>query len=178
MNTKGQDIGCAYRIARAGGPAMGAPIHPAVSAPPPAYGTRLRAVGLINDDGADRLVIKLLDNLAGARLADRLCLRASGALHSVVERLAHIAQRARKCLGHLVCHLVAEIAHLALRFVQQTILAPLQTLPPARMLLVLGLLRAQMGQLLIAVLDRGFRLASTDEDDLLPIGGRNQGIHP
>jgi hypothetical protein len=27
-------------------------------------------------------------------------------------------------------------------------------------------------------LDRGFRLASTDEDDLLPIGGRNQGIHP
>ncbi len=35
-----------------------------------------------------------------------------------------------------------------------------------------------LGELFVAVLDRGLGGASTDEDNLHPVGGGDQGVHP
>ena len=46
MLTEAQDIHRAYRVTRAGGPTVGTAVDPAVLAPLPAYGTRLRGMTL------------------------------------------------------------------------------------------------------------------------------------
>jgi hypothetical protein len=47
MLTETQDIQRAYCVTRACGPTVRAPVYPAVLAPLPAYGTRLRGIALI-----------------------------------------------------------------------------------------------------------------------------------
>ena len=125
-----------------------------------------------------RLVIELMDDLAGTRLAHLFAPVCAGALRGVVERLTDIAQRTGERLGHLARRLVAQIADVPLGFVQQPILAPLQSLVPARIFASwpLGLV-ADRAKLLVAVLDRSLGGASADEDDLLPIGGGDEGVH-
>lgn len=66
MLTETQDIQRAYCVTRACGPTVRATVYPAVLAPLPAYGTRLRGIALIDGDHASGLVIKLLNDLAGA----------------------------------------------------------------------------------------------------------------
>lgn len=56
--TEREDIDCAYRITRAGGPTLRATVYPAVLAPLPAYGARLRGIVFWHRDGTSRLVVK------------------------------------------------------------------------------------------------------------------------
>ena len=85
MLTERQDIDRAHRIAWASGLALWATVYPAVLAPLPAYGTRLRAVCLIYCDRASGLVIKLLNKLTGTGLAEGLrlvrCARCAASLN-------------------------------------------------------------------------------------------------
>src|SRR5579872_3574867 len=152
MLTKAQDIDRAHRIARASGAAMGAAVYPAVLTPLPAYGTRLRGIGFIDDQGASRLVIELLDELAGTRSAHLLGLHPSAPLSRIIERLAYIARGARECRGNRVRGLVGGIAYLALGFIKQVMLAALQALPAARALRLRGLRLLDDCQRLIAPL--------------------------
>jgi hypothetical protein len=154
MDTKRQDIGRAYCVAGAGGTTVRAPVDPAVSAPPPAYGTRLRAIGFVNHNRACGFVVELIDELAGTGLADGLRLYLAGTLGGLIERLAHIAQRTGEGLSHLARGFVAEVtdASLApLAPIEQPILATLQALVAARAFLLARLQVLDSGKLLIAV---------------------------
>lgn len=66
MLTERQNIDRTYDIAGAGGSTVRTVIYPAVFAPLPAYGTRLRGIGFADGDGASCLVIQLLDECTGA----------------------------------------------------------------------------------------------------------------
>jgi hypothetical protein len=177
MDTERKDIGCAYRVARAGGAAMRASVYPAVSAPPPAYGTRLRAVSLVNGNRASGLVIQLLDDLAGTRLADSLRLGAPGTLGGVVKGLAHIAPCTGERLGDLPRRLVAQITDAPLGPVEHPVLAALQPLVAPRAFRHPALALSDAGELLVAVLDRRLGGTPADEHDFLPVSGGDQGIH-
>ena len=118
----------------ASGPARGATVDPAVLAPLPAYGTRLRGIGFAEGDRPSRLVVELLDEFAGTGGTHLLRLYPSRALGGGIERLAHIAGRARERLRHLACRFVAEIADASLRLAEHLVLAALQPRVAARML--------------------------------------------
>ena len=94
MLTEAQDSDRADRVARAGDPARRAAVDPALLAPLPAYGTRLRGIGFVDDNRASRLVIELLDDRAGTGGAHLLGLHPSGTPRGSIERLAHLAGRA------------------------------------------------------------------------------------
>jgi hypothetical protein len=177
MDAKGQDIERAYRIARATRPAPSAAVDPAMSAPLPAYGTRLRGIRFVDGDRAHRLVGELIDNLAGTGGAHLLSLHAPTALRGVIERLAHRARRMRERLRYLPRRLVAQIADTSLRLIQHPVFATSQPFVAAR---AFGLARLRVldsGKLLVALLDGRLGGASTDEDGLLAVGGGDQGIH-
>ena len=115
----------ADRVARASGPAVGAAVDPAVRAPLPAYGTRLRGIGFAAGDRPSRRVVELLDDLrVQAVLTCWACPRRT--LGGVIEWLAPIARRARERHRHGVRGLLADIAPLALRLVKYPICAALQ----------------------------------------------------
>src|SRR5262249_24643268 len=152
-----------------------ATIDPAVSAPLRACGICLRGVAFVDGNRANRLVIKLLDNLAGTPVADGLCLRAPRALGGVVERLTDIAERTREGVGHLPGRLVAEITHLPLCLAQHAVRAALQPFVAAGTRYLARLGQLQPGELLVAVLDRRLRHASANANDPLPIGRGKQG---
>jgi hypothetical protein len=177
MYTKGQDIQRANRIARASGPARWAAVDPSVLAPLPAYGTRLRGIGFAEGDCPSRFVVEQLDDLARAGGTYLLRLLASDTLCCVVERLTHIAGGVGEGLGHLARGLVAQVADPPMRFVEHRMLAALQPLIAPRMLSACRLALADAGKLFVTVLHRRLGRASTDENDLLPIGGSNQRVH-
>ena len=60
MSAERQDIDRAHRVTRASGPARWAAVDPAVLAPLPAYGTRLRGIGFAEGDRPSRLVVELI----------------------------------------------------------------------------------------------------------------------
>jgi hypothetical protein len=178
MLTEAQDIHRADGVARAGGPALGAAIYTAVLAPLPAYGTRLRGKGFAEGDGPNRFVGELADDLAGTGATHLLGLHAPDELGGVVKWLAHVAGGVRKGLGYLACGLVAQVADAPLGLVEHTALAPLQPLVAAQTVGLACLRLLDSGELLIAVLHRGLGGASTDENDLRAVGGRDEGVHP
>src|SRR5258708_19007204 len=67
MVTETQDIHRTNGVTRASGSTVRTVVYPAVLAPLPAYGTRLRGIGFIDGNRASRLVVELLDELALAR---------------------------------------------------------------------------------------------------------------
>ena len=91
MLTERQDIDSAYRIAGTSGPTGPAAIDPAMFAPLPAYGTRLRGKRLIESDGPNRLIVQLANNPARTGRADLLRLDAPDTLRRLIERLTDIA---------------------------------------------------------------------------------------
>jgi len=177
MVTERQDIDRAHSITWASGPAVGALVYPAVLASLPAYRAGLRGIGFAEGDGLSRLVIKLLDELACTCGTHLLRLLAPDALSRIVERLANVTCRAWEGLDNLPRGFVAQVTDAPLGLIEHAVLAPLQPLVAARMLRAgrLGLLQA--GQLFIAVLDGGLGRAPTDENDVLPVGRSDQGIH-
>jgi len=177
MLTETQDIDCAHRVTWAGGPTVRAEVYPAVLIPLPAYGTRLRGIGFAEGDRPSRLVIELLNHLAGAGRAHLLGLHPSGALRGVIERLPHIARRTRKRTRNRVRRLVRGIAYLALGPVEHLILAPLQPLPAARAFALLGLCLLDACQRLVAPLDDRFYPTPAYQKNRGAIGGGNEGIH-
>jgi len=177
MDAKGQDIDGAYRVPWASGFTTRAAINPAVSAPLPAYGTRLRGIGFVDSDGSSRLVIKLLDNLSRASGAYLLRLHSTNALGGVVERLTDVAGRARKCLSYLPCRLMAQIADTSLRLIQHPVFAALQPLVAPRTLYLACLGLLETSKLLITVLNCRLGRASADEENLAPIGGGYERVH-
>jgi hypothetical protein len=179
MLTKRQNVHRTYRVAWGSGSAVRAVIDPAVPAPLPTYGTRLRGKGFAEGHHPSRLVIQLLDELARAGRADLLRLHASAPLCGLVERLTHLARHTRERAGNRVCGpvcgpvcgLVCQIADAPRRLAQQARLAPLQPPVAARALGALRLACAQAGELLVAVLDGGFGSTAADQDHLLAVSG-------
>ncbi len=112
MVTAGQDLHCAHRITGAGGAPVRTAGDPAVVAPLPADGTRLRGIGFVDGSRASRLVRQLLDELARAGRAGRagraelLGVHPCGALGRLIARLADVAggtgERRSDGLGGLV----------------------------------------------------------------------------
>ncbi len=182
MHTKGEDMHCATTGARGRGPPLGATVDPAVLAPPPADGTRLRAVGFVSRDRASGLVVELANDRARARRADLLSLHPPLTLGGLIERLTDRAQGTRERANHRHRCRVAQVPHLALGLVEHPIRAPLHAFPAASAVSERGLLRAQASQLLVAVLDGGLGLglglAPADAHHLLAIRGCNAGIDP
>ncbi len=178
MYTKGKDIDGTNGVARTSGPTLSALVYPTVLAPPPAYGTRLRAVRFIKDDGTHRLVSKLVDELACAGSAHLLGLHSPGALGGVVERFPDIACGTWECLSYLTRCLVAQIADAPPGSIQQLVFAALQSLVAARSLFLARLQLLDARELLVAVLDGRLGRAPTYEDDFLSISGGDEGIHP
>ncbi len=134
---------------------MRATIDPALLAPLPAYGTRLRGIGFAEGNGSSCLVVQLGDELVRASSAHLLSLHPPDALGRRIERLPNVARRTGECLYNRVRGLVAQIADAPLRLVEQAILAALQSRVPARMLDAPRLTRTQAGEPLVTVLDRG-----------------------
>lgn len=128
MYSKRQNIDRADRVTWASDPARWTAINPAVFAPLPAYGTRLRGICFTNNDGASSLVVEVLDNAACADLTYLLRLPASNALSRVIERLTHKARRAWECLSDLMRCLVAQITHASLRFTEHLVFSALKAL--------------------------------------------------
>jgi hypothetical protein len=176
MSTERQDIHRTDGITRASGSALGTPVDPAVHAPLPAYRACLRGIGFAESDRASRLVIQQLDDLACADATHLLSLLAPDALGRVVERLADVAQRAGEGFSHLACSLVAQVTNASLGLIEHAILAPLQSLVAPRAFDLACLRLLDFGKLLVAVLDGCLGSVSADEDDLLPVGGGNQGV--
>ena len=81
MLTERQDIDRTHGVPRGRCATLLATVYPAVSAPLPAYGTRLRGKGFAEGDHPSRLVVQLLDELARAGRADLLRLHAPDALN-------------------------------------------------------------------------------------------------
>src|SRR5262245_6572717 len=147
--SEAQDIERAYRITGGRCAAIRAKVDPPVFAPLPAYGTRLRGIRFAEGDSPSRLVIKLLNELAGTRRAYLLSLDTPDALRGVIERLADIARRAGKGGRHLVRGLMAQIADAPLRLVEYLVRTAVQALVAPR---TYGLTRLRLldpGKLLI-----------------------------
>ncbi len=123
--TQAQDIERANRIARPTSAARWTAKGPAVSAPLPTYGTRLRGIRFIESHSSSRLVIQLLDELAGTSGAHLLGLYSPDALSSVVKRLPYIARRIWEGSCHLARGFVAQIANTSLRLIQHSVFASL-----------------------------------------------------
>ncbi len=85
MRTERKNIHRTHHVAGTGGPTMRAAVYPAVLAPLPAYGARLRGIGFAEGNGPSRLVIKLLDEFTGTGTTDLLGLPAPDALGRIVE---------------------------------------------------------------------------------------------
>jgi hypothetical protein len=132
MLTETQDIQRADCVTRAYGPTVRATVYPAVLAPLPAYGTHLRGIALIDGDRASGLVIKLLNDLAGAGGAHLLSLDASTLMGRSIEWLTDVADSVRERRSDRVRGLVGSVSYLAFRFIQHPMLAPLQALPARR----------------------------------------------
>src|SRR5262249_426867 len=163
---------------RAGGAVARAALDPSECAPLPAYGTRLRAIGFVDDYCARRLVIELLDELARARGAHLLSLHASSALGRVITWLAYIARGTGERLRERLRSLVGGVSHLALRFAKQLIRAALQALPAPRASGLAGLRVVDIYQGLVAPPSDGLYPAPAHQEDLHAVRGGNQGIHP
>src|SRR5262249_53356449 len=129
MVPEAQDIHRAHRVTRDSGSALRTAVDPAVFAPLPAYGTRLRGIGFTDGNRASRLIIELPNDLARASRTHLLGLHASVALRGVVERLAHIARGTGERRSYRMRGLVGGMAHLALRLVEHLVFAALQPLP-------------------------------------------------
>ncbi len=177
MLTEREDVGCAHSIPRGRCAAVRATIYPTMLAPLPAYGTRLRAVCLVNRNRACGFVVELIDELAGTCLANSLRLCAPCSLRGVIEWFTHITQCMREGVGHLPSRLVAQITEAPLGLVEQLVLATLQSHVSARAFGLgrLGLLDA--GKLLVAILNRSLGGTPADKNYLAPIGGSNEGVH-
>jgi hypothetical protein len=94
----------------------------------------------------------------------------------VVERLADIGFGVRERISNLASCLVAKIANLVLGMLQDAVLGSLKPLVPPRSLHLLGLLRDDLGKLLVSELDRRLDLPAADRDCLLAIGSRHHGV--
>jgi hypothetical protein len=175
MNTNGQDIDRTHDVTWSYRSALGAVVYPAVFAPLPAYGTRLRAICLVYGDRPSSLIIKLLDDLTRAGSADLLCLHAPDTLRGLVEGLTYIAGGTWKRLRNGVRGLMGGISYLVLRFAEYPILAALQPFPASRTLAGLCLLDA--GQRLVTPLNDRFQAASTHQEHFGAIGRGNERIH-
>src|SRR5260221_12405442 len=178
MVTEAQDIRRAHRITGARGAAVRTAVYPAVLAPRPAYGTRLRGIGFADDNGTSRLVLQLLDELTGAGRAHLLGLHPSDALGRLIERLADEARGTRERLSYCMGGLVRGIPHLALGLVENVILAALQPFPAPRILGLarLRLLEARQG--LVAPLDDRFDAAPAHQEHPHAIRGGKQRVYP
>src|SRR5258706_4748819 len=177
MVTETQDIHRTDGVTRASGSTVRTVVYPAVLAPLPAYGTRLRGIGFINDNRASRLVVELLDELACASSAHLLGLYPSGALRRIVEWLTHVARGTRKRLSNRVGGLMRGVPYLTLRLVEHLILAALQPLPAQRAIGLCGLGLLEAGQCLVTPLDDGLDAAPTHEKHLGAIGCSNERVH-
>jgi hypothetical protein len=177
VNTKREDLDRAHRVTRAGDPARRAAVDPAVLAPLPAYGTRLRGIRFRDGNSASRLIVELVDDLAGTGRTHLLGSYPPGTLCGLIERFADIAGGVGKRRSHLSRRLVAQVADAPRRLAEHSVLAALQPLVAARPLLVAreGWLKTR--ELLVAVLDGRLGGASADENDSLTICGDNQRAH-
>jgi hypothetical protein len=143
-----------------------------------AYRTGLRRIEFVHLNTGGKLVVEQGDNLAVAGRRDRLRLLASHFLRCVVEWLSDIRFRVGEGIGDLARGFVAQIADLVPGGSQYPILTPLQLLIATRALRLVGLLRRDFSQLLIAKLHSGLDLTTTDQDGLLTIGSGYDGIDP
>ena len=144
--------------------------------PLPAYGTRLRGVRLLRLDGPTGFVIQEANELGITRATDLLCLTTAQTLRRTVKRLAHIAGGARKRLGHLAGGFVHEIPQAAIRFRQHRGFPALQLLPAPRAFRLATLCLLDRRQTLVAALNNRLGGSATDQERLLAIGGRDEGI--
>jgi hypothetical protein len=122
-------------------------------------------------------MVELTGDLASADRTHLLRLLRCDALSGVIERLADVAWSAREGLRDLSRCLVADIPNTPLASVQQCMLAPLQPLARTRPLFLAreGVLETR--KLLESTVGGRLGGPSAYEDDLLPISGRDQGIH-
>jgi len=177
MYTQREDIHCSYRVARTSGSARWTTIDPALFAPLPADGTRLRGRGFIERDRPSHLIVELVDEFARAGHTHLLRLHPARTLRGVVVWLSDVTGGARKRLSQLPGRLVAEIAYAPLRLSQHRILTALQRFMATRAFDLGSLRLLESGKLLVAILYGGLCGPSADEYDALSIRGGEQRIH-
>src|SRR5271166_267448 len=176
LDSDGADIRATHDIARCLVSALWASINSVMLRPLSAYGARLRRVCFLDLDTGRELVVQQVDNLAIASRRNGLSVLPSHLLACVVERLADIGFGVREGVSNLASRLVAKISNLVLGMHQDAVFGPLKPLVPSRSLHLLGLLRYDLGKLLVSELDRRLDLPATDRDCLLAIGSRHHGV--
>jgi hypothetical protein len=163
MTTHLQDIHAANHITRRG---------------LPAYPTCLRGIRFVNLHGATGFVIQLANQPSITGTAHLLGLASSDLLCRVIKRLPDVTGGARERLSHFARGFVHHIAHTAMRLRQHVCFAPLQTLPLPGALRLRALGLATRCQAFVAVLHGGFCRSATDQEGVLSVCGRQQGIDP
>ncbi len=176
LDPDGADIQATHDIASCLVSALWASINSALLRPLSAYGARLRRVCFLDLDTGRELVVQQVDNLAIASRRNGLSLLPSHLPAGIVERLADIGFGVRERISNLASCLVAKIANLVLGMLPNAVLGPLKPLVPPRSLHLLGLLRDDLGKLLVSELDRRLDLPAADRDCLLAIGSRHHGV--
>src|SRR5271166_4634155 len=164
LDSDGADIRATHDIARCLVSALWASINSVMLRPLSAYGARLRRVCFLDLDTGRELVVQQVDNLAIASRRNGLSVLPSHLLACVVERLADIGFGVREGVSNLASRLVAKISNLVLGMHQDAVFGPLKPLVPSRSLHLLGLLRYDLGKLLVSELDRRLDLAVVESD--------------
>ncbi len=175
VNADLQDVRGSHNVTR-GDYATLTAIYPSLLASPPAYGTRLRAVRLINFNGSSRLVVEKPDDLGITRLTYLLSLLSTNALRCIIERPSSVALCVGEGIGNLARGLVHDVVEAMAVLRQYLGFATLQAPPPTRTLRHAGLLGANTSQELVSKTNNRLSRTPTDKDSLLTIAGRDQRI--